>query len=76
MDNSSSTSWFGNLKKKMTNLYNTAKGTPVETTPILPPLNGGSKKKRLRKYRKSRKGTKRVRFSKKHKVYTVRRYRK
>jgi hypothetical protein len=72
----SSNGWFGSLKKKMSSLYNTAKGTPVETTPILPAMSGGSKKKRSRKHRKSRKGTKRVRFSKKHKVYTVRRYRK
>ena len=56
MDNSSSTSWFGNLKKKMTNLYNTAKGTPVETTPILPPLNGGSKKKKVEEIPKVEKG--------------------
>ena len=73
-----STGWFGSLKKKMSSLYNTAKGTPVETTQILSPTSGGSKKKKLKKHRKSRKmkGTKRVRFSKKHRVYTVRRYRK
>lgn len=77
LDNSSS-NWFGSLKKKMSSLYNTAKGTPVETTPILSSTSGGSKKKRSRKHRKSikRKGTKRVRFSKKHRVYTLRRYRK
>ena len=76
MDNSSSDGWFGSLKKKMSSLYNTAKGTPVENTPILTARSGGSKKKRSRKSRKSRKGTKRVRFSKKHRVYTVRRYKK
>jgi hypothetical protein len=83
MDNSSSNGWFGSLKKKMTNLYNTAKGTPVETTPILgntirSTASGGSKKKRSKKHRKSikRNGSKKVRFSKKHKVYTVRRYKK
>ena len=72
---SDSTGWFGSLKKKMSSLYNTAKGTPVETTPILPAMSAGSKKKRSRKHTK-RKGTKRVRFSKKHRVYTVRRYKK
>ena len=77
LDNSSSSSWFGNIKKKMNSLYNTAKGTPVETTPILPSISGGSKK-RSRKNKKSRKikGTRKVRFSKKHKVYTIRRYKK
>jgi hypothetical protein len=72
------TGMFGSLKKKMSSLYNTAKGTPVETTPILSPTSGGSKKKKLKKHRKTRKmkGTKRVRFSKKHRVYTVRRYMK
>jgi len=71
-DNSSS-SWFGSLKKKMSSLYNTAKGTPVETTPI---ISTGGSKKRSRKHRKSRKGIKRVRFSKKHRIYTVKRYKK
>lgn len=75
LDNSSASGWFGNIKKKMSSLYNTAKGTPVETTPILPAINGGSKKKRSRKNKKSRK-TKKVRFSKKHKIYTIRRYKK
>jgi hypothetical protein len=75
---STASNWFGNIKKKMNSLYNTAKGTPVETTPILPSIRGGSKKKRSRKQKKSRKlkGTRKVRFSKKHKVYTIRRYKK
>jgi hypothetical protein len=74
---STASNWFGNIKKKMSSLYNTAKGTPVETTPILPSISGGSKK-RSRKNKKSRKikGTRKVRFSKKHKVYTIRRYKK
>jgi hypothetical protein len=72
LDNSSSNSWFGSLKKKMSSLYNTAKGTPVETTSL---IRGGSKKKRSRKHKKSKK-TKKVRFSKKNRIYTVRRYKK
>ena len=78
MENSSSTNWFETLKKKMSSLYNTIKGTPDKTTSILPAVSGGSKKKISKKHKKSiqLKDTKRVRFSKKHKVYTLRRYKK
>lgn len=73
MDNS--TSLFERFKQKLNSLYNTAKGTPEENTRILPAVSGGSRKTRSNK-RTKRKGTKRVRFSKKHRVYTVRRYKK
>jgi hypothetical protein len=63
------TSWFGSLKKKLTSLYDTAKGT--QPTPIIQ-TTGGSKRKR----RRHRKSKRKVRFSKKNKIYTVRRYKK
>ena len=49
------TGMFGSFKKKMSSLYNTAKGTPVETTPILSPTSGGSKKKKVEETPKNKK---------------------
>uniref|UniRef100_A0A6C0IKC0 Uncharacterized protein n=1 Tax=viral metagenome TaxID=1070528 RepID=A0A6C0IKC0_9ZZZZ len=74
MESSSSTSWFGSLKDKMSNVYKKAKdavSSKPESTPLLPLTSGGSKKK----HRKNKR-TKRVRFSKRNKVYKYKTMRK
>lgn len=73
-----SNGWFGSLKNSMSNAYRKAKDAvspKPDYTPQFPMSTGGSKKRSRRSRKK--KGTRRVRFSKKHKVYrykTMRKY--
>jgi hypothetical protein len=74
-----SSGWFESLKDKMSNMYKKAKDavTPSSAPSSAPLTSGGSKRKNKRKSKSRSKRTKKVRFSKRHKVYrykTMRRY--
>ncbi len=68
---------FGNLKKKITGVAENPTPSPLSSSNAMA-IRGGSRRRRSRSKRsgskrRSRKSVKKVRFSKKNKVYTYKR---